>query len=99
MYVFYHSETEVQTRRAGPRVPPECNTYHKATEEAQIVGTDVLGCPKRQYIKDNGVNSAQTRRAGPRVPPRGDTYRKATKEAQTVGTDVLGCPVSFDATR
>ena len=34
-----------QTRRAGPRVPPKGNTYHKATEETQIVGTDVLGCP------------------------------------------------------
>ena len=70
------------TRRAWPRVPPKGKTYRKATEEAQIVGTDVLGCPKRQDIKHNGTNAEQTRRAGPRVPPKGKAYRKATEEAQ-----------------
>ena len=38
-------KTEAQTRRAGPRVPPKGNTHRKASNEAQTVGTDVLGCP------------------------------------------------------
>ena len=46
----HHNAPTWHKRRAGPRVPPKGNTHRNASNEAQTVGTDVLGCPNLQGV-------------------------------------------------